>query len=152
MEIYIDNRQNKLELDDNMYKILEEVVEECLLLEKKSTNYEISISLVDNKEIRELNREYRNMDSETDVLSFPLDQEFGEVPMLGDIVISLERALEQSIEYGHSLTREVAYLTAHSMFHLMGYDHMEEDEKHIMREKEKEIMKRLRIFKDEEGE
>ena len=152
MEIYIDNRQNKLELDDNMYKILEEVVEECLLLEKKSTNYEISISLVDNGEIRELNREYRNMDSETDVLSFPLDQEFGEVPMLGDIVISLERALEQSIEYGHSLTREVAYLTAHSMFHLMGYDHMEEDEKHIMREKEKEIMKRLRIFKDEEGE
>ena len=152
MEIYIDTRQNKLELDDNMYKILEEVVEECLLLEKKSTNYEISISLVDNGEIRELNREYRNMDSETDVLSFPLDQEFGEVPMLGDIVISLERALEQSIEYGHSLTREVAYLTAHSMFHLMGYDHMEEDEKHIMREKEKEIMKRLRIFKDEEGE
>ncbi|NLJ59256.1 MAG: rRNA maturation RNase YbeY [Tissierellia bacterium] len=152
MEIYMDNRQDKLDLDDNIYKILEEVIKECLLLEKKSTNYEISISLVDNEEIRQLNREYRNIDSETDVLSFPLDEDFGEVPMLGDIVISLEKALEQSIEYGHSLTREMAYLTAHSMFHLMGYDHIEEDEKNIMREKEKEIMKKLRIFKDEEVE
>lgn len=152
MEIYIDNRQDKLELDDNLYIIFEEVVKECLLLEKKSTNYEISISIVDNEEIRQLNREYRNIDRETDVLSFPLNEDFGEVPMLGDIVISLEKALEQSIEYGHSLTREIAYLTAHSMFHLMGYDHIEEDEKNIMREKEKEIMKKLRIFKDEEGD
>ena len=152
MEIYIDNRQDKLELDDNLYIIFEEVVKECLLLEKKSTNYEISISIVDNEEIKQLNREYRNIDRETDVLSFPLNEDFGEVPMLGDIVISLEKALEQSIEYGHSLTREIAYLTAHSMFHLMGYDHIEEDEKNIMREKEKEIMKKLRIFKDEEGD
>ena len=69
---------------------------------------------------------------------------------MGDIIISAEKALEQSEEYGHSLYREIAYLTAHSMFHLMGYDHMEEDDKLIMREKEKEIMKRLKIFKNED--
>lgn len=149
MLVYIDNRQEKIEVDNNIEEILEKVVKECLLLEKESTDYEISISLVDNEEIRDLNREYRNIDRETDVLSFPLDEDFGEVPILGDIVISLEKALEQSKEYNHSLVREVAYLTAHSMFHLMGYDHMGENEKKIMRKKEKEIMKRLGIFKDE---
>lgn len=149
MLVYIDNRQEKIEVDNNIEEILEKVVKECLLLEKESTDYEISISLVDNEEIRDLNREYRNIDRETDVLSFPLDEDFGEVPILGDIVISLEKALEQSKEYNHSLVREVAYLTAHSMFHLMGYDHKEENEKKIMRKKEKEIMKRLGIFKDE---
>lgn len=149
MLVYIDNRQEKIEVDNNIEEILEKVVKECLLLEKESTDYEVSISLVDNEEIRDLNREYRNIDRETDVLSFPLDEDFGEVPILGDIVISLEKALEQSKEYNHSLVREVAYLTAHSMFHLMGYDHMGENEKKIMRKKEKEIMKRLGIFKDE---
>ena len=150
MEIYIDNRQDKVEIDENIYEVLEKVIKECLILEGKSLNYEISLSFVNNEEIKELNREYRNVDKETDVLSFPLEEEDFPVPipLLGDIIISAEKALEQSREYAHSLLREIAYLTAHSMFHLLGYDHMEEDEKEIMRDKEKEVMKRLKIFKN----
>lgn len=149
MEIYIDNRQDKVEIDDTIIETFKEVIKECLLLEKQSLNYEISLSIVDNKEIKELNKEYRNVDKDTDVLSFPIDEDFVPVPMLGDIIISAEKALEQSIEYNHSLIREMAYLTAHSMFHLLGYDHIGEDEKKVMRDKEKEIMRRLKIFRDE---
>ena len=116
-------------------------------MEKGATDYEISISIVDNVEIRLLNREYRNIDKETDVLSFPLNDEFGDIPMLGDIIISGEKALEQSIEYGHSLIREMAYLTVHSMFHLMGYDHMVDEDKAIMRNKEKKVMNNIGIFR-----
>ena len=149
MEIYIDNRQEQVEIDEDLYEVLEQVVRECLILEEKSLDYEISISFVDNEEIRKLNRQYRNVDSNTDVLSFPLEEDaLVPVPLLGDIIISAEKALEQSKVYGHSFLREVAYLTAHSMFHLLGYDHMEEREKALMRSKEKEVMKRLRIFKD----
>lgn len=149
MEIYIDNRQDKVKLDDTIYETLEEVIKECLLLEEEPLSYEVSLSFVDNKEIRELNREYRNLDKETDVLSFPIEEDFlVPVPLLGDIIISVEKALEQSIEYNHSLLREISYLTVHSMFHLLGYDHMEEEGKKLMRYKEKEVMKRLKIFKD----
>lgn len=148
MKIYLDNRQDNIELDDNIYKVLEKVIEKCLLLEKKDLNYEISLSFVDNKEIKHLNKEYRNIDEETDVLSFPIEEEFIiPTPLLGDIIISVEKALEQSIEYEHSLLREVSYLTAHSMFHLLGYNHLEEEEKKHMRAKEKKIMKELEIFK-----
>ncbi len=144
MKIYIDNRQDKIEIDGNMVEALELAIKESLLLEKDFTNYEISLSIVDNEEIQDLNREYRNIDKETDVLSFPLDEDFGDIPLLGDIIISGgEKALEQSIEYGHSLIREMTYLTVHSMFHLMGYDHMEDEEKKIMREKEERVMEKL---------
>ncbi len=150
MKVYIDNRQEKVELDKSLYKILKQVVKECLVLEGKSLDYEISISFVDNEEIRLLNKEYRNIDKVTDVLSFPLDENIPvPIPLLGDIVISVEKALEQAKTYGHSFVREVAYLTAHSMLHLLGYDHMEKEEKDVMRSKEKEVMKRLKIFKDE---
>ncbi|QQY80476.1 putative rRNA maturation factor [Keratinibaculum paraultunense] len=150
MRVCIDDRQNKVKLDENLYKILEQVVKECLVLEGKSLSYEISISFVDNEEIRLLNKKYRNIDSTTDVLSFPLDGEMlVPIPLLGDIVISAEKALEQAKDYGHSFVREVAYLTAHSMLHLFGYDHIDKEERTIMRNKEKEIMKRLKIFKDE---
>jgi probable rRNA maturation factor len=150
MELYIDNRQDNVKIDENIVEILKEVIEQCLILEGKSLNYEISLSFVDNKEIRELNKEYRGVDSATDVLSFPMEEEeiLVPIPLLGDIIISAERALEQSIEYGHTLIREISYLTAHSMFHLLGYDHMEEDEKKLMRHKEKEVMKKLKIFKN----
>lgn len=150
MELYIDNRQEKVELDKDIFDIIEKTIEETLLLEGKSLNYEISLTFVDNEEIRELNKKYRSIDRETDVLSFPLEQDESlfPVPMLGDIVISAEKALEQSIEYGHSFVREIAYLTAHSMLHLLGYDHMNETEKQTMRKKEKNVMKKLNIFKN----
>jgi len=149
VEIYVDNRQDKVELGQGIYEIIEDAIKETLLLERKSLNYEISISFVDNEEIKELNRDYRNVDRETDVLSFPLEEEFMiSTPLLGDIIISAEKALEQSIEFNHSLTREIVYLTVHSTLHLLGYDHMDEDEKVNMRNKEKEVMKKLKVFKD----
>lgn len=150
MEIYIDNRQNKVELNESIYEMLEDAIKETLLLEKGSLDYEISISFVDNKEIRGLNKDYRNIDQETDVLSFPINEDFMiATPLLGDIIISVEKALEQSIEYDHSLAREIVYLTVHSIFHLLGYDHMDEGDRLKMRNKEKEVMKKLKVFKDE---
>lgn len=154
MDIYIDNRQDKIEIDDKIEAIegiINQVIEECLKEEEHSIDVEVSVSFVDNEEIRELNREYRNVDSPTDVLSFPMEEDSLGLftPLLGDIVISLERALEQSKEYGHSFEREIAYLTAHSMFHLLGYDHMTDEDKKVMREKEKSVMKTLKIFKNE---
>lgn len=154
MEVYIDNRQDKVEIEDDILEVIEKVVREVLIFEDESLDCEVSVSFVDNEEIKELNRDYRGVDKDTDVLSFPMDDEFFvEGPLLlGDIIISLEKALEQSKDFGHSLYREISYLTAHSMFHLLGYDHMDEEEKNIMREKEKEVMKRLKIFKDNKGE
>lgn len=154
MEIYIDNRQDKIIIDEEMEEMIEKVVKEVLVYEELPLNCEVSVSFVSNEEIKELNSEFRGIDEETDVLSFPMDEEFIlEGPrLLGDIIISMEKSLEQSMDFGHSLTREIAYLTAHSMFHLLGYDHMEEDEKSLMRSKEKEVMRRLNIFKGEEGE
>lgn len=149
MELYIDNRQSNVEIDKEIHKLFEKVLIESLLVEGLDLEYEVSISLVDNREIRELNREYRGVDKETDVLSFPMEDDFGlDVALLGDIIISVEKALEQSEEYGHSLERELAYLACHSMFHLLGYDHMDENEKVEMRNKEKEVMKNLGIFKE----
>ncbi|MEW8972662.1 MAG: rRNA maturation RNase YbeY [Tissierellaceae bacterium] len=153
MEIYVDNRQSKVDIDEDIYNLLEKVVRESLLVEGIGLEYEISISFVDNEEIRQLNSQYRGVDRETDVLSFPIDEDLiVPIPLLGDIIISMEKAIEQSEEYGHSLQRELAYLTAHSMFHLMGYDHMEEDDKKEMRDREKQVMRRLEIFKNNKGE
>lgn len=154
MEIYIDNRQNKIKISKEISDIIEEVIKEICLDELNSLDYEVSISLVDNEEIRALNSEYRDIDKETDVLSFPMDQEFT-IPgleILGDIIISMEKAVEQANEFSHSLERELAYLTAHSLYHLLGYDHMEEEEKTIMRQKEKNMMRKMKIFKNPEGE
>ncbi len=148
MDVYIDNRQDKFEITEDTNKLVEAVIRESLKVEGLTDNYEISVSYVDNNEIKDLNREYRGIDRETDVLSFPMDDSFRvPTPILGDIIISIEKAYEQSLDYGHSLDREIAYLTAHSMFHLMGYDHMNDEEKEIMRNKEKCVMKNLKIFK-----
>ncbi len=151
MEIIIDNSQDKVNIDESINELIEKVVLECLKLEGKSTDYEVSVTFVDDEEIRELNKEYRDVDKSTDVLSFPLDENEFDIPgdtLLGDIVISAETAKRQSEEYKHSLEREIAYLTAHSMFHLMGYDHMNDAEKKVMRDKEKKVMMSLGIFKN----
>lgn len=163
--IYIDNRQNKIKLNDEIINILNEIVDYTLKEEKLNVDYEVSIIFIDNEKIKELNNEYRNIDKETDVLSFPMieyphgmvykdiytnykfDDSFYDEGRLviGDIAISLEKAKAQSEEYGHSLLREVCYLTVHSILHLLGYDHMEEKEKNIMREREEEILKKFNI-------
>lgn len=151
MELYIDNRQNQIEIGDKTEELLRRIAEVCLNIEGYDLDWEISVSFVTNDEIRELNREYRGKDEPTDVLSFPFEDEFGlDERMLGDIVISTEKVVQQAKDLGHSLQREISYLAVHSMFHLMGYDHLEADEKKEMRSKEKKAMKELGIFKDQE--
>lgn len=153
MEFYIDNRQETVKITDELNKLIESVILQSLNVEGLSTDVEVSISFVDNAEIKELNREYRGIDEATDVLSFPMDEDMlVPIPLLGDIIISMETAIEQANEFGHSLDREIGYLVAHSMFHLMGYDHMNEVEKREMRSKEKQVMKNLGIFKVGEEE
>ncbi|MBO1700710.1 rRNA maturation RNase YbeY [Eubacterium callanderi] len=149
MDLEIDNRSG-VELDASVYEKVEEYIIITLQQENVLVPCEISFSLVIPEEIQELNAEYRNIDKETDVLSFPmlefpededmLTYETGIPVMLGDIVISTTRAAEQAEAYGHSLEREICYLSVHSVLHLLGYDHMEEDEKRVMRAREKAIM------------
>ena len=163
--IYTDNRQEKIEVTEELVKELEHTIEFALKEEEVNIPFEISLLFVDNDEIREINNETRNIDKETDVLSFPMldypkdkvfkdvykNYEFdetymdGEELVLGDIVLSLEKALEQSKEYNHSFKREASYLVVHSVLHLLGYDHMEEDEKKVMRKREEEILEKLNI-------
>ena len=128
-----------------------------LTTENFEKDAEVSVSFVTNKEIRSLNKAYRNKDTETDVLSFPLTNDDGtqEVNaetgfvLLGDVVISLETAVKQAEMYGHSLEREIGFLTVHSMLHLLGYDHETSPlEERIMREKEEAVLEKLGISRD----
>lgn len=149
IEALFDNRQDFLEITDENIAAIRGAIEAVIKAQHMEGNYEVSVSFVTNQEIKELNKLYRNVDCETDVLSFPMDddEEFDGVIILGDIILSTEKIKEQSLEFGHSLEREMIYLTVHSMLHLLGYDHMEEDEKEEMRAMEKEIMKNLQLFK-----
>lgn len=161
-ELIIENEQDKEQVTEELTSAMKSVCEAVMEMEECSFDAEISITLVDNEAIREINFEQRGIDNATDVLSFPLlefdengnaiDAEFemdGEFVMLGDIVISMERAREQSIEYGHSFKREVAFLTAHSMLHLLGYDHVDDPEgERIMCEKQEKVLGGLGITRD----
>ncbi len=148
INVLFDDRQDIMEITEDNCKVIEKAIEEVIRAEELEGDFEVSVSFVTNEEIKELNKEFRNVDSETDVLSFPLDDdEFEGVVLLGDIVLSTQRIIEQANDFGHSLEREMAYLTVHSMLHLLGYDHMSGDEKAEMRSREKEIMKKLQIFK-----
>lgn len=152
-------------LDIPYEAIITDIVKEALEFEQCPYEAEINVVLTDNHEIRSINLEYRNMDTSTDVLSFPMleyeipsdfnhvedHQEYfnpdsGEL-LLGDIMISVDKVEEQAIKYGHSKTRELAFLVAHSMLHLFGYDHMEEEERLSMEEKQNEILKRRGYFR-----
>lgn len=163
--IFIDNRQNKIEVTEELQSTIISVVEHALKEERVNIDCEVSVIFIDNKEIREINKESRNIDKVTDVLSFPmldypkgkvfkevyLGHEFNEIDLdegnlvLGDIALSLEKAKEQSMEFGHSFLREASYLTVHSVLHLLGYDHMEEEEKEVMRKREEEILEKFNL-------
>lgn len=167
MTIQFENEQDlTLPFDGEMIARL--VIEQVLDQEACPYEAEVSLTLTDNVNIRQLNQEFRSIDRATDVLSFPLvdfevpasydfletdsaidcfHPESGEL-MLGDIVISVERAAEQAKEYGHSLKREYAFLIAHSMLHLLGYDHMDTDEAAVMEEKQKKALDSLNITRD----
>lgn len=148
MTILIDNRAGE-DLPEEMERAVEMAIQQALRYEDFAEPCEISVSIVDNAEIRQINRQFRGIDRATDVLSFPQltfaegeepeKNESGEV-LLGDVIISLERAREQAAEYGHSLLREIAFLTAHSMLHLLGYDHMEPEEEAEMFRRQREIL------------
>lgn len=151
----IINNETKEEV--NIEKDLEKVIKEVLKLEDiDEKKCEISLSFVDKEKIRQLNRDFREIDRVTDVLSFPIEDFFNEdretllkkpYIMLGDVVICLDVARGQAKDLGHSFEREIMYLTCHSILHLLGYDHIDENDKKIMRAKEKEVMKNLGVFK-----
>jgi len=135
-------------MEQIMLSVLQKTAEEYDI----SPNTEVSLVLVNDEYIHGLNREYRNKDCPTDVLSFALNE--GEEPvvidgpeevLLGDIIISVETAMRQAMEYGHSLERELAYLTVHGILHLLGYDHMIEEEKQEMRREEEHVLSLLGI-------
>ena len=131
VKVIISNRQNVVKIPTGIRLLVRRTCNAALRLEEFSEDAEISVTFVDNDEIRKLNKQHRNIDAATDVLSFPLGEngvydhnETTGAALLGDIVISMPKAVEQAELYGHSLQREVGYLTAHSMFHLLGYDHV----------------------------
>lgn len=190
----ISNFQNEIEVSDELISSIRMSVKQTLMSVAEKTDYEVSIALVDDSEIAELNEKYRNKVGPTDVLSFPMDEEMEEfpldvepetelyvhhedddtevematdvmfefaedgvethefndgvsnnVPMLGDIIISMPRAKLQAEEYGHSLEREVCFLTVHGVLHLLGYDHMTDEETREMRNLEDKVLSELGI-------
>lgn len=143
----IQNEQDKLPFTPELEETVRAVIDEVFLYEQVAPRG-VSVLITDNAEIRRLNAQYRQIDAPTDVLSFPLYDEDGALDEaeLGDIVISLERAAAQAAAYGHSLRREVAFLTAHSMLHLFGYDH--EDGETAMYARQEELLSRLGITRE----
>lgn len=170
MTVFIEN-ENNASFDFDYEEVIKNVIEESVSYVNCPFEVNVEVTITGNEEIRAINKEQRDKDSATDVLSFPMieyemagDFEFlanesedfaydyfepdtGEL-MLGDIVISSDRVYSQAQEYGHSVKRELAFLVAHSMLHLFGYDHMEEDERITMESMQKEILERLGITRD----
>lgn len=150
MQLIVNNQQDKVEIDSQLETQLHMLVETLLQMEGQSPEAEISLTFVDDEQIRRLNRDYRGLDQPTDVLSFAMRESSDEEPamasdptfdVLGDVVISLETAERQSKDYGHSLRREIGYLTVHGVLHLLGYDHQTETERDLMRQKEEAVLR-----------
>ena len=145
-EIFNETEKQIAELD-----VIKEVINYALNYEQVH-DAEFNIIIVDNQKIRKINKEYRHIDAETDVISFALEDEKDFVDIgrriLGDIYISLDKAESQALEYGHSLLRELCFLTVHGLLHLLGYDHMIEAEEKVMFEHQKEILDGYGIKRD----
>lgn len=157
MKNFVQINYNNIEENEEYNKIINTVVKKCFEEEGlDNIKIYINIILTNPEEIKRINKEYRNIDKETDVLSFPMFQkeEIEELikkkenivtDILGDVVISIPRVYEQAEEYNHSFERELSYMVVHGFYHLMGYDHMEEEEKKIMRQKEENVLQKLNI-------
>ena len=154
LKVTIINKQKAFKVPTGTRLLIRRCCNAVLTMEEFGKPAEVTVTFVDNEQIRDLNRTHRNVDAETDVLSFPLGEngvydknyETGAY-MLGDVVISLEKANAQAKLYGHSFRREIGYLTAHSMLHLLGYDHVDEGEdKRLMRRREEEILARPELM------
>lgn len=154
METMIINQQNKINYGKELQQVIINVCNAVTKIVRLPKNSEVSIMIVDNSYIQELNFIYRQQNCPTDVLSFAMNELSDDEPdydaseelnILGDIVLSLEQASLQSNEYGHSLERELGYLVAHGMLHLMGYDHETEEEARVMRSLENKIMQAVKL-------
>lgn len=155
-KVMITNKQKVVKIPTGIRMLVRRACLAVLKGEGFDSSAEISVTFVDNEQIKVLNRDFRNIDSSTDVLSFPLGEngiydsnpETG-AKLLGDIVISLQKAVSQAEEYGHTFQREVAFLTVHSMLHLLGYDHVDGGmEAEIMREKEEEVLLNMGLTRE----
>ena len=159
MIVTLENNQEKVSIPEALEADLTKAMNVVAELEALSPQTEVDITLVDDAAIHELNRTYRVIDRPTDVLSFALDEgeEEPEVDddeiehLLGDVIISAPTAVRQGEEYGHGLEREMTYLAVHGMLHLLGYDHMEEKDKLIMRKREEEVLRRLDLAEENFG-
>ncbi|MEG2003540.1 MAG: rRNA maturation RNase YbeY [Clostridia bacterium] len=151
INLYYENETNTI-LDEKILENIKKVIEKTVQTKYQNRRFEISLTIVDDSEIQRLNAEYRGKNCATDVLSFPMD-EFDnpqQTEPLGDIVISIERATAQATEYGHTLMREMCFLTAHSTLHLLGYDHENNENERIeMENKQDEILNSLGITREE---
>ena len=166
MTIYLDDEEKFFEDNKELYDTIKLVIDKCLDKESVPYEVEISLSVVSLEEIHDINNAHRKVDRPTDVLSFPQleGDKVGEINwdnidlsgsinydtdevVLGDIILCPDRAKEQAVEYGHSLDREICFLIAHSMFHLLGYDHMNEVDEKIMMAKQEEVLKELNILR-----
>lgn len=154
MEIDFSTLPENLDVEANISDTVNEAAQKVAELYGLD-NAQVSITLTDNPHIHEINRTYRKVDRPTDVISFALNE--GEEPeieggapinVLGDIIISVERAKEQAADYGHSVRREIAFLTVHGMLHLLGYDHIKEEDRKEMRKEEDFVMEKLGISRD----
>ena len=159
MIVTLENNQEKVSIPEALEADLTKAMNVVAELEALSPQTEVDITLVDDAAIHELNRTYRGIDRPTDVLSFALGEgeEEPEVDddeiehLLGDVIISAPTAVRQGEEYGHGLEREMTYLAVHGMLHLLGYDHMEEKDKLIMRKREEEVLRRLDLAEENFG-
>ena len=147
VKVVITDAQKAVRIPTGMRMLIRRACIAVLRNEKFKGSAEVSVTFVDNEEIRKLNAKYRDKDAVTDVLSFPMGEDGvydknlkTGASILGDVVISMQKAVEQADEFGHSIEREVCYLTVHSMLHLLGYDHMAPVEKRVMRFKEESVM------------
>lgn len=156
LKVVISNRQKEIKIPSGIRLLIRRCCHAVLHAEKFQEGAEVSVSFVTNEQIRQLNEEYRGKNMPTDVLSFPLgqDNQYDRSPetgllQLGDVVISVEKAYEQARLYGHSFQREIAFLTVHSMFHLLGYDHEQGGlAQTLMREKEESVLTSLGLQRD----
>lgn len=157
MLITLENDQDKIVIDDALKSRLVAGLNAAARLHGLTEQTEVDITIVDDEEIHRLNREYRDVDRPTDVLSFALDEGGEDEPelldapeeyLLGDIIISAETAQRQGEEFGHGLTREVVYLAVHGLLHLLGYDHMTEEDKVVMRAKEEEALREIELSEE----
>lgn len=156
---FVELVYNGVEENVEYEKIINLVIDKCFSVEKlEKLNLYISITLTTPEEIRKINNEFRNIDKETDVLSFPMFEKIeldemvqagkNEIPeTIGDVIVSIERVQEQAKEYGHGFERELAYMVVHGFYHLMGYDHMVEEDKVVMRAKEENVLNKLNIIR-----